>query len=130
MYKNKKNVKRSKKIETKTKKRSKAIAQLRTGHSSTTRGLSLKSWAQCSRQQQHNQQRSLAARVQGALSFCTDEGFEPNFVELDTHKCDILDFTNGTYSDRENISPTPVSPQSALFINTYRTEVINRNIQP
>ena len=108
-----------KKLETKTKKQSKAIAKLRTRHSSTTRGLSLKSWAQCSRQQQHNRQRSLAARVQGALSFCTDEGFEPNFVELkniDTHKCDILDITNGTYSDKENISPTPVSPQSALFI--------------
>ncbi len=108
-----------KKLEKTTKEQSKAIAQLRTGHSSNMRGLSLKSWPQCSRQQQYNRQQRLAAKVQGALSFCEDEGFEPRFVELknkDTYKCDILDVTNGTYSGKENISPTPVSPQSALFI--------------
>ncbi len=37
-----------KKLEKKTKEQSKAIAQLRTGHSSNMRGLSLKSWPQCS----------------------------------------------------------------------------------
>ncbi len=101
-----------KKLEKKTKEQSKAIVQLRTGHSSNMRGLSLKSWPQCSRQQQYNQQR-LAAKVQGALSFCEDEGFEPRFVELknkDTYKCDILDVKNGTYSGKENISPTPAYP--------------------
>ncbi len=59
-----------KKLKNKTKEQSKAITQLRTGHSSDMRGLSLKSWPQCSRQQQYNRKQWLAAKVQGALSFC------------------------------------------------------------
>lgn len=84
-----------------TKKQSKMIARLSTGHKTNSRGPSSKSWCQYTRQQQYNKRKSLASSVQGALTFCEEEGFKPCSVEIenvDTGKHEVIDMASGVCS--------------------------------
>ena len=87
---------------------------------STKVHLNLKSWEDCSRQQHHNRKKSLASKIENALSFCEDKGFKPCSVELqnvDTGDSEVLDMSTGSYSNKENKVCDPTSKvYSSLYV--------------
>lgn len=103
-----------------TKSQATVIARLKTGRLESCRGSSSKSWYEYSRQQRHNKKKNLAGGIQGALSFCQDEGFKACEVRLknvDTGNCEMLDIDNLTFSKDAQENTDPVNHvSSALYI--------------
>ena len=103
-----------------TKKQAKVIARLKTGREENSRGSSSKTWSQYSRQQQYNKRRNLAGGIQGALSFCEEEGFKPCSVEVenvDTGQHEVIDVASGAYSQMDiPTSSTKDDTRSVLYI--------------
>ena len=100
------------KLQKSSKQQSKVIARLRTGLSENSRKSS-KPWSEYSRQQQYNRKRSVATSIQGALSFCKEEGFKPLLVEIeniDTGNREIVDASSGTFHRKES---SPGSKESS-----------------
>ena len=97
----------------------KQIARLKSGQSERTRKSS-KSWTQYSRQQQHNRKKQLASDIQGALSFCKEDGFKPYSIEVEnteTGKHEVIDYSTGTCYSKENILPSNMDKvHSALYV--------------
>ena len=68
------------------------IARLKNGRKENSRGSS--TWSQYSRQQRCNKRRNLASGIQGALSFCEEDGFKPCSFEVenvDTGEHEVID---------------------------------------
>ena len=104
-----------------TEKQARIIAKLKSGQSDRTRRAS-KSWTQYSRQQKYNRKKQLASDIQGALSFCQEDGFKPCAIEvenIETGMHDVIDYSTGTFCSKENISPTMGKEdkvQSTLYV--------------
>ena len=69
---------------------------------------------------QYNRKKQLASDIQGALSFCKEEGFRHCAVEVENTeagKRDIIDYSTGTYCGKENTSPSNEDKvHSALYV--------------
>ena len=101
-----------------TKIQAKVIARLKTGRLENSRGSSSKSWLQYSRQQRYNK-KNLANGVQGALSFCEDEGFKPHSIELenlDTGSHEVLNVESGVYSGMNEPTTSKEDVHSVLYV--------------
>ena len=106
------------KLQKSSKQQSKVIARRRTGLSENSRKSS-KPWSEYSRQQQYNRKRSVATSIQGALSFCKEEGFKPLLVEIeniDTGNREIVDASSGTFHRKESSPGSKDKLHSALYI--------------
>ena len=74
--------------------------------------LHIKSWEECTRQQQHNRKKVLAHEIEGALQItCKNKGFGTHSVKLqfiNTGNIEILDISTGAFSDsyKENLLDT------------------------
>ena len=103
----------------KTEKQSRIIARLKSGQSESTRKSS-KSWTQYSRQQQYNRKKQLASNIQGALSFCKEDGFKPCSIEVEnteTGKHEVIDYSIDICYSKENILPSNMDKvHSALYV--------------
>ena len=83
----------------------------------------VKSWNDCSRQQQYNRKKQLGDNIKSALNLvCEGKGFDAKLVEIqnkDTRKSEVFDCCNGTFSDKENIVNASVAKDkahSALYV--------------